>query len=114
MIVRDEKTFEDALLSDDGFKRIQARASDAAWVHNFGEWVSAEVNRPDFNPIDLMGGTFALFMSLHASVPAHFIGEGGGTVVLEKMKEMLDESFLQIFSACHKHMAASKGVEVAQ
>ena len=114
MIVRDEKTFEDALLSDDNYLRVQARASDATWVREFGEWVNAELSRPDFDPIDLMAGTFALFISLHASVSMHFIGETDGAVLLDRTKAMLDDSYLRIFSACHQHKAAMTGQEVAQ
>lgn len=114
MIVRDENAFEAALLSDDNYRRVQARASDATWVHGFGEWVNAEMNRPDFEPIDLIAGSFAIFMSLHASVAGHYIPLDMDRDVLDRLKAMLDESYSKLFFTVHRNLAALHQQEVAQ
>lgn len=81
----------DALTSESRLTRTMARCAVGGWVEPLGEWINAEVTRPDGDPMVVVQAMSIVFIQTIGSVAAQISKPTGDEILRKAIVSLVDE-----------------------
>lgn len=94
---------ETALTSESGSVRIMARLAVSEASGKMGEWINAEVSRPDFNLSDFLIALARFQIQSHATLLHNFLGSAAFEHCAEMYRRMIDAEYVEHAERTRQH-----------
>lgn len=95
---------DDAFLAG-GSTAVLARLGASKAHSEMTAFINAEVNRPDFNPADLMLGICRQMIGVQGSLAAQFLQPSGDEIMREGLITIINDIFCEHTAAVREHLA---------
>lgn len=99
---------EDALTCADPITTLIARMSVSNVHTSLVEFINAEIARPGARPDDILIGTAAYMMQMHASFAAHFLDASFAEKVCGQFQAVFDRTYREHFIDSANHLAGAE------
>lgn len=93
----------EALTASDGTVRIMARLSVSQAAVQMGDWINAEIRRPDFDLSGFLVAVARFHVQLHASILHNFIGNGAFAHCAEMYRSLVDLEYVEHAERARQH-----------
>lgn len=94
-VIHSGMDLSDALTSESSVTRTMARCAISGWVEALGEWVNAEMARPDGNPMIVVQAMSIVFVQTIGSVAAQVSKPAGDQTLRNALVSLIDEHLMR-------------------
>jgi len=96
---------DDALLCPSNWRRMMARSVATGWSDQFCDWVNAEVQRPEFDPTELLQAISSLLLQTFGSVSAHLMEAEADDQVRRTLISMINRDLVEHMQRTRQEIA---------